>query len=263
MTALGLVFILGICFGSFLNVCIYRIPQGQSVAWPPSSCPNCNVRIQWRDNIPLLSWLFLGARCRACKQPISAAYPAIELLTALLFSALWLMYGWSGFTPIYALATFGLLLGTFIDLKYLILPDCVTISGILLFPMLSALFPPLHGAEAWQGGLMASLIGLAAGIGLFWTIRKLGAVAFKKEAMGLGDVKLMGGLGALLGWQAVIYITFFSSLAGAVIGTGFIIIKKKERSCPIPYGPYIALAALSWMFGGYRLWETYLAFMGF
>ncbi|MDK2858594.1 MAG: leader peptidase (prepilin peptidase) / N-methyltransferase [Verrucomicrobiota bacterium] len=260
---LALVFILGLCLGSFLNVCICRIPHGKSVVWPPSSCPNCNARIKWYDNIPVLSWFLLGAKCRNCKLPISVVYPVIELLTGFFFLTLWLIYGFTWFTPIYQLAVFGLLLGTFIDLEHLILPDCITIGGMILFPILSALFPPLQEAETWRSGLTASLIGLAVGFGLFWTIRELGTAALKKEAMGLGDVKLMGALGALLGWQAVLYITFFSALIGSVAGISLIALHRKGVRSEIPYGPYMALAAFSWILGGFRLWEVYLNIMGF
>ncbi len=254
---------LGLCFGSFLNVCIWRIPKEKSVSWPPSACPKCGTRIKGYDNIPVLSWLLLRGKCRSCKAPISIGYPLIELLTGLFFLTIWLIYGVSPKTPIYQLAVFGLLLGTFIDLEEMWLPDRVTIGGMILFPLLSMAAPELHGAAGWFAGLKASLIGLAAGFGLFWMIREAGTAVFKKEAMGFGDLKLMGMLGALLGWQAVIYITFFSALAGAVIGMGLIVMKKKELSSQIPYGPYIALAAFSWMLGGYRLWNSYLHLMGF
>ncbi|MBI9020252.1 MAG: prepilin peptidase [Verrucomicrobia bacterium] len=255
--------VLGLCFGSFLNVCIYRIPAEISLSHPPSTCPKCKTRIKWYDNVPVFGWIALGGKCRNCKLPISVGYPLIELTTGLFFLTLYLIYGFSWLTPIYALAVFGLLLGTFIDLAEMWLPDRVTIGGMILYPILSALVPELHGVEGWLNGLIASLIGLAVGFGLFWGIGKLGTAIFKKDAMGFGDVKLMGGLGALFGWQAVLFILFFSALAGSVIGVGLIAMKKKELSSQIPYGPYLALAAFAWVLGGYRLWDAYLAFMGF
>ncbi len=260
---LAFVLLLGFCFGSFLNVCICRIPHEKSVVWPPSACPNCGTRIKWYDNIPVLSWFLLGAKCRQCKLPIAVIYPVIELLTGVFFVTLFLIYGFTWFTPIYQLAVFGLLLGTFIDLEHMILPDRVTLGGMLIFPIISALFPPLHGAADWQGGLSASLIGLAAGFGSLWIIRELGSAALKKEAMGFGDVKLMGAVGALLGWQAIIYVVFFSALIGSVAGVSLIALHRKGIQSQIPYGPYIALAAFSWMLGGFRLWDAYLALMGF
>ena len=255
--------LLGLCFGSFLNVCVYRIPAEISLSHPPSTCPKCDTRIKWYDNIPVFGWLMLGGKCRACKQPISIGYPLIELTTGLFFVTLYLIYGLTWLTPIYALCVFGLLLATFVDLTDMWIPDRVSIGGMIVFPILSVLVPELHGADNWSGGLIASAIGFAAGFGGFWLIGKIGTAIFKKDAMGFGDVKLMGGLGALLGWQAVIYILFFSALAGSVIGVALIAMNKKELSSRIPYGPYLALAAFSWILGGYRLWDAYLALMGF
>jgi leader peptidase (prepilin peptidase)/N-methyltransferase len=253
----------GLCFGSFLNVCICRIPAEISLSHPPSSCPKCKTRIKWYDNIPVLSWFLLGGKCRACRQPISISYPIIEFTTGLFFCVIFLIYGLSWITPIYCLAVFGLLLATFIDLEEMWIPDRVSIGGMIVFPLLSMLVPELHGVDGWLAGLKASMIGLAVGFGLFWLIGKVGTAIFKKDAMGFGDVKLMGGLGALFGWQAVLFIMFFSALAGTIIGVALILMKKKEVSSQIPYGPYLALAAFFWMLGGYRLWDAYLALMGF
>jgi len=261
--------ILGLCFGSFLNVCIFRIPAEVSLSHPPSTCPKCSARIKWYDNVPVFGWLALGGKCRACKAPISVQYPVIELTTGLFFMILYLIYPvYSGGeldfrAPVYMLAVFGLLLATFVDLADMWIPDRVSIGGMIVFPILSLLVPGLHGEETWSAGLFASAIGLAVGFGLFYAIGVLGKLAFKKDAMGFGDVKLMGGLGALLGWQAVLFILFFSALAGSVIGMALIAMNKKELSSRIPYGPYLALAAFAWMLGGYRLWDAYLAFMGF
>jgi len=260
--------IIGLCFGSFLNVCIYRIPAEISLSHPPSTCPKCNTRIKWYDNVPVFGWLALGGKCRACKQPISAGYPVVELMTGLFFLILYLLYpvySYSGLdwrAPVYMLAVFGLLLATFVDLAEMWIPDRVSIGGMIVFPILSLLVPELHGVEGWLAGLKASAIGLGVGFGSFWLIGVLGKMAFKKDAMGFGDVKLMGGLGALLGWQAVLFITFFSALAGTVIGVALIAMNKKDLSSQIPYGPYLALAAFAWILGGYRLWEAYLVYMG-
>lgn len=259
----GVIGLLGLCFGSFLNVCIYRIPAEISLSHPPSTCPKCKVRIKWYDNVPVLGWLMLGGKCRACKQPISPRYPVIELLTGLLFLALYLLYGLSATTAIYCLATFGLLLATFVDLAEMWIPDRVSLGGMILFPLLSILFPELHGASDALTAFRSTALGLSVGFGLFWSIGFFGKMVFKKEAMGFGDVKLMGGLGALLGWQAVLYILFFSALAGSLVGGTLIALNKKELSSRIPYGPYLAVAAFSWMLGGVRLWAAYLAWMGF
>lgn len=263
---LALIFVLGLCMGSFLNVCICRIPREKSVVWPPSACPNCNSQIKWYDNFPVLSWFLLGAKCRNCKLPISVVYPVVELLTGFFFLTIWLIYpidvfGW--LAPIYMLAVFGLLLGTFIDLEHMIIPDRVTIGGMIIFPIISMLFPLLQGELTWLGGLKDSLIGLAAGFGALWIVREVGSAALKQEAMGFGDVKLMGAIGALFGWEAVIYIVFFSALIGSVAGISLIALHRKGIQSQIPYGPYISLAAFSWMLGGSRLWDIYLSIMGF
>lgn len=259
----SVVLLFGLCFGSFLNVCVYRIPQEMSLSNPPSTCPKCNTRIKWYDNIPVIGWLALRGKCRACKAPISIRYPLVELLTGLLILSIWWVYGFSWLTPIYALAVFGLLLGTFIDLAEMWLPDRVTIGGMILYPILSALVPELHGESTWLAGLISSLIGLAVGFGFFWGVGFLGKLAFKKDAMGFGDVKLMGGLGALLGWQAVFFILFVSSCFGSIVGISLIAMKKHERSSQIPYGPYLALAAYVWLIGGNRWWGMYMDFIGY
>lgn len=260
------VLLLGLCFGSFLNVCIYRIPLELSLSHPPSTCPKCKTRIKWHDNIPVFGWLALKGKCRACKASISIRYPVIELLFGLICLGLWLGHGIFQGHPwvalVYCLAAFGLLLGTFIDIAEMWLPDRVTIGGMIVFPILSVLIPELHGAADWLTSLKASLIGLAVGFGGFYGIGVVGKIIFRKDAMGFGDVKLMGGLGALFGWQAVLFILFVSSLFGSIIGVSLIAMNKKEMSSQIPYGPYLALAAFAWMFGGANLWAAYLQWMG-
>jgi leader peptidase (prepilin peptidase) / N-methyltransferase len=245
-----LVFIYGAVLGSFLNVCIWRIPRNESVVHPRSRCPGCGTMIAWFDNIPILSWLALRARCRRCGMRISARYPAVELLTALLFAAIWGRFGFDGRTPVYWLAAAGLVLGTFVDLDHFILPDRVTWGGIIAGLALSPLVPALHGADTPLRGLSAAAIGAAAGFGLLWLVAKIGERTFKKEAMGFGDVKLMGAVGAVLGWPAVLFTIFVSSLTGALTGLTLIALRKHEWQSRIPFGPFIALAAMLWILGG-------------
>jgi len=257
------VFMFGACLGSFLNVCIYRIPAELSVVKPRSRCPKCLTNLAWYDNIPILGWLMLRGKCRYCKASIAARYPSIELLTAILFTLVWLKYplfqesGLDFQFAAYWVLAFGLVLGSFVDIDEMWIPDRCTIGGMILGPILSFLVPAMHGAEGPVAGLVQSLIGMAAGFGLFWSISILGRLILKKDAMGFGDVKLMGALGAFLGWESVIFITFVSSLLGAVIGLSFIAAGKKELQSKIPFGPYIALAAIIWMLGGSVLWEAY------
>ncbi|MBN2702808.1 MAG: prepilin peptidase [Pontiellaceae bacterium] len=261
------VFLFGACWGSFLNVCIYRIPAEISVVKPRSRCPKCMTNLAWRDNIPILGWLLLGGKCRYCKAPISPRYPIVELITALLFTAIWLKYpmltneGIDYRFAAYALLAFGLLLGSFVDLDEMWIPDRCTIGGMMVGPILSFLIPAMHGANGHVQSLIQSLVGLGVGFGILWSVSFFGKLILKKDAMGFGDVKLMGGLGAFFGWQAVLFIIFVSSLLGSIVGVGLIAFGKKEWQSRIPFGPYIALAALIWMLGGYVWWDAYIAWI--
>ena len=253
------VFFSGLCVGSFLNVCIWRIPRDESVAWPGSHCPACNHAIAPWDNIPLLSWLILNGKCRHCKISISPRYFLVELLTGTLFAVLWLIHGWSVLTPLYIFFTTALILGTFVDFDHLILPDRVTIGGMIAGPILSFAFPSLHGQTERLPALLHSLGGLALGFGILWLVSTVGRLILKREAMGFGDVKLLGAIGACLGWQSVLFTIFFSSLSGTVVGLTLIAAGKKELQSRIPYGPHIALAALVWMLCGPACIDSYLS----
>jgi leader peptidase (prepilin peptidase)/N-methyltransferase len=256
-----LVFVFGACVGSFLNVCIYRIPNEESVVRPRSRCPTCRTMIRWYDNIPLMSWIVLRGKCRACGVAISPRYYLVELLTGLLFLLLWNRYGADPLTPVLMLAVSGLILGTFVDFDHMILPDRVTIGGMIVGVPLSALVPSLHGQATWLGGLIASVGGLCIGFGLLWSVALIGEWVFKKDAMGFGDVKLMGAVGAFFGWKAVLFTVLASSLFGSVVGVALIAFGGKRWQSRIPYGPYIALAAVVWMLGGDGLWDAYVGWL--
>lgn len=252
-----LAFLFGACVGSFLNVCIYRIPEERSVVTPRSHCPECGHMIAWYDNLPMLSYVLLKARCRGCKTRISPRYFSVELLTAVLFLLVWLQYGFDLRTPVYWLAVSGLILGSFVDIDHMILPDRVTIGGMIAGVILSLVVPSLHGEATMPAGLVASLKGLGLGYGLLWVVARVGRIAFKQDAMGLGDVKLMGAIGALLGWQAVLFTVLVSSLLGSVVGLALVLIGGREWQSRIPYGPYIALAAIIWILYGHTWWDLY------
>lgn len=252
------VVLFGAVIGSFLNVCIYRIPREESIVRPRSRCPRCGAAIAWYDNIPILSWLLLRGRCRRCAGRISPRYLLVETLTALLFVAVWLRYGWDLRTVIYWLFVAGLILGTFVDLDHLIIPDRVTLGGMAAGLALSAAAPALHGAVSWLDGLSRSVLGMAVGLGSLWLVAELGRRAFKKEAMGLGDVKLLGAIGAFLGWRAVLFCLVISSLTGSVVGLYLIFRLGREWQSRIPYGPYLALAAVLWILGGDGWWGAYM-----
>ena len=252
-------FVLGACIGSFLNVCIWRIPRDESIVWPGSHCPACGHAIAPRDNVPLLSWLLLNGKCRHCQAPISPRYFVVELLTGALFAGLWLVHGWSALTPPYLVFTGALILGTFVDFDHLILPDRVTLGGMLVGPPLAFAIPALQGQVERVPALAQSLIGLALGYGLLWLVATIGRLVLRREAMGFGDVKLLGAIGACLGWQAVLFSIFVSSLSGTVTGLSLIATGHKELQSKIPYGPHLALAAVVWMLCGPACVDFYLA----
>ena len=261
------VFLFGACWGSFLNVCIYRIPAELSVVKPRSRCPKCMTNLAWRDNIPIFGWLVLGGKCRYCKAPISARYPSIELLTALLFTWVWLKYplllenGYDFRFAAYWVLVFGLILGSMVDVDEMWLPDRCTIGGMIIGPILSFLIPAMHGTDSHTVALIRSLVGLAFGFGLLWSVGFFGKMVFKKDAMGFGDVKLMGALGAFLGFESIVFIVFVSSLLGSIIGVSLITMGQKEWQSRLPFGPYIALAALIWLLGGSEWWDAYMNWM--
>jgi len=255
------VFLFGACWGSFLNVCIYRIPAELSVIKPRSRCPKCMTNLSWRDNIPIFGWLALGGKCRYCKAPISPRYPTIELITAILFTLVWLKFPYQAVVGPYWLLVFGLILGSMVDIDEMWLPDRCTIGGMIIGPILSFLIPSMQGTDVHWIALVRSLVGLAFGFGLLWSVGFFGKLAFKKDAMGFGDVKLMGALGAFLGFESIVFIVFVSSLLGSIIGVSLIAMGQKEWQSRIPFGPYISLAALIWVLGGSGLWAAYMAWM--
>ncbi len=262
----------GACVGSFLNVCIYRIPRDESVVKPRSHCPHCGMMIPWYLNIPVLSWLALRGKCAQCAGPIAFRYTLVELLTAMLFLAVFMKWaapaqlhmqpiGHFAIVPVYWLILAGFVLGTFVDFEHFIIPDSVTIGGIIAGPHLSALIPQLHGQDIWWRGLLSSSIGLIVGFGSLFLIAELGTRIFKKEAMGFGDVKLMGAIGAFLGWQAVLFTIFASSLLGSIAGVTLIALGGVKMQSRIPFGPYICAGAAIWMFWGRQLLDAYLTLM--
>ncbi len=259
----------GACVGSFLNVCIYRIPRDESVVAPRSHCPNCGMMIPWHLNIPVFSWLALRGRCAQCRKPIIFRYTLVELLTAMLFLAVYMKWAMPSamhmlpiphfaVIPIYWLVLGGFVLGTFVDLEHFIIPDSVTIGGMIAGPLLSALCPMLHAQEIWWRGLMSSSIGLLVGFGILFAVAEIGTWAFKKEAMGFGDVKLMGAIGAFLGWKAVLFTVFASATLGSIVGITLILSGKAEKQSQIPFGPYICSGAAIWMFWGEQIFEAYM-----
>ena len=345
------IFWLGCMVGSFLNVCIYRMPLGLSVVSPPSHCPHCKYSIPWYLNVPLLTWLMLRGKCKNCGAPISIRYFLVELLTGLMFLAAWIAFGRQSpaMAMVYCLFLAGLIVATFIDFEHFIIPDEISIGGMVAGFILSVLVPALHQQVTLAGAIKQSMIGLAVGGGLIYAILRMGKLMFgreklalpadtsivfgetevvlpdktipygdvfyrksdvivlkartvemvdrgyrdvevrlsperlrigddefapedvkyleavsaeitlPREAMGFGDVKFMAAIGAFLGWQATVFSLMVSSMIGATVGVGLIVMRKQQWSSRLPYGPYIALAAIIWLFKGRAIWEMLFA----
>ncbi len=351
----GLIFWLGCMIGSFLNVCIYRMPIGKSVISPSSHCPHCHYAIPFYLNVPLVTWLMLRGKCANCRAPISVRYFLVELLTGLMFLGCWLSRGRQSpaIALVLCLVMAGLIVATFIDLDHFIIPDEITIGGCVVGFLCSFAVPALH---EWPGNipkaLGASFLGMVAGGLLVEAVRQAGKLAFgwmklaldgetkvlfgetgmalpdreipyeeifyrksdairfrasrveiadrcfvdvdvalsplklkiagqqfdpeqnlymealtdnmvlPREAMGFGDVKFMAGIGAFLGWQATVFSLVVSSFIGALVGGLLILLKRHERSNPIPYGPYIAAAAAIWIFAGKPIMDWFWRTVG-
>ncbi|MBP5430243.1 MAG: prepilin peptidase [Elusimicrobiaceae bacterium] len=234
--------VFGLILGSFFNVCIYRIPQNKSIVWPGSFCPKCNNHIRWYDNIPVLSFLFLRGKCRHCKAPISWQYPLVELLTGLLTVLFVWKYGLSIWTFVLLTAVYFLIILSVIDLQLMIIPDRFSLGMIVLGVAFAWCNPNFSGL--WWEKELASLLG--AGVGLFGVlaIALIGTWLFKKEAMGGGDVKLMAGIGSLIGWQGVITTVVMGSFFGLVYALFVMIRRGKQVNEAIPFGPFLSLGAL-------------------
>ncbi|MBN2508608.1 MAG: prepilin peptidase [Verrucomicrobia bacterium] len=338
-------FVFGSIVGSFLNVCIHRLPRGENLIHPRSHCPYCGYSIPWYLNIPLVTWLYLRGRCANCRAPIAARYFLVELLTAGLFLACWLQFGGQSVPLVlaYAVLLSGLIVASFIDVEHFIIPDAITLGGMGAGFGITFLVPSLHGELAPAPALIKSFTGIVIGSGMLYLILRLGKLLFgrqrvdlapdtrvvftdtalvlpnreipyadlfyrksdtltleaktveladrgyervkvelspqqlrvgdevwdpetvvymevrtdrlvlPREAMGLGDVKFMGAIGAFLGWEAAVFALMVSSMIGAVVGLSLIACKRREWSSRLPYGPYIAIGAAIWVFGGRQI----------
>ena len=271
-------FIFGAITGSFLNVCIYRIPAERSVVFPGSTCA-CGKAIAWYNNIPILTWLFLRGRASCCGERFSVRYPAIESLTGVLFYASWVMH-----PPVVAIIGFlfiaFLICSTFIDLDHMIIPDRFSIGGMVIGVVLSILFPSLQGVE---GSLIIaniesgvhSIIGALIGAGLVYWIAVLGEIVFRKPAMGEGDVKFVGFIGAFCGWQGAVFAMFGGAFIGTLILLPVLLLGRifgwKQRGgssdsdepvafgSQVPFGPMLAVGGLVYFLGFDRYVDAYFA----
>lgn len=249
------VFVFGMVVGSFLNVCICRMPKNESIVSPPSHCPLCSYQIRWYDNIPLLSYLFLRGKCRGCGAHISFQYPLVELLNGILALFLFLRFGPTLVFAALFLFCSALVVITFIDIEHQIIPDEISLSGIVAGFALSFF---LKG-HTW----LNSLLGILLGGGSLLLVAYLYQRLTGKEGMGGGDIKLLAMMGAFLGWKSVPFIIFTSSLAGSLIGISIMLFQKKDSKLAIPFGPYLAFGAVLYIFCGKALIRWYLGLSGF
>ncbi len=235
-------FIVGAAIGSFLNVCIFRMPAKTSIVKPGSQCPHCRKPIHYYDNIPLISYILLKGKCRNCGGSISWRYPLVELITAILAMLLFIKFGPTLEFIAFFIFTAVLIVITFIDLDHQIIPDVITLPGIPIF-FLAAIF-------LVKLPLLEALLGLLIGGGVLLTIAFVYELISKREGMGGGDIKLLAMIGGFLGWKSLIFILLVSSLTGAVIGIGTMIVKKQDMKYAVPFGPFLSLAAVAYLFWG-------------
>lgn len=260
MIAYILLFCIGAIVGSFLNVCIYRLPRNVSIVFPSSRCPSCDSNIKFYDNIPIISYLVLRGKCRQCRTVISPMYPVVEFLNAVLYVliydqfiafSLWVV-------AIYCVFVSVLVVITFIDTEHMIIPNRITIPGIPLALLVGALILPDPFSRLNHLGILGSFVGCVSGGVGFYLVALLGETVFRKPALGGGDIKLMAMIGALLGWKGVILTTFAGSLIGSLAGFMLIMAKGKTWGSRLPFGPFLAAGAVISLFWGQDVLTWYL-----
>jgi leader peptidase (prepilin peptidase)/N-methyltransferase len=243
-------FIFGAVVGSFLNVCICRLPKEESVVFPPSRCPSCGYGIPWYDNVPIVSYCLLRGRCRSCRVPISLQYPLVEAINGLLTLFLFMRFGLSFAFLVLFLFCSAMVVVTFIDLEHQIIPDVISLPGIVAGFVFSFFIPQL----GWKG----SLIGILVGGGSLYLVATLYQLFTGKEGMGGGDIKLLAMMGAFFGWKAIPFIIFVSSLVGSVIGVTVMLIQRKDSKLAIPFGPFLVFGSILYIFYGRQIVHWYL-----
>lgn len=244
------IFLIGLCIGSFINVCIYRIPLGKSIVFPGSSCPGCGNKIKAIDLIPVLSYIFLLGKCRNCGQRISLKYPLVELLTAVLILLLYMNFGISMYFFVYLTITAILIMIFFIDLEHMIIPDVLN----LIIGILGITLNIFYADGNLKFTLLNMLYGFLLGGGLFFILALFGA-------MGGGDIKLMAALGLVFGWKLLIPLMFLSFMFGGVIGITLLALKIKKMKDMIPFGPYIVASTIIIIFFGSNIINWYLGIL--
>jgi len=270
-------FVIGAAIGSFLNVVIHRVPNEESIVFPNSACPKCGTAIRPYDNIPLVSWILLGGKCRSCKAAISARYPAVELLTALMFVLMYWHFGFGAFLPIAFIFTAAMIALIFIDAEHMILPNVITypllgfamllrivfpsfFAGVYLSDINSWPFGQLSTMPLWLLSLIGALLGAIVGGGFLWLVGEAWKRLRGVEAMGLGDVKMMAAVGALLGWRLTLLSIFMGAFSGALIGVA-LIARQKDRDfqMQVPFGIFLGIGSIIALVFGDQLIGWYLS----
>jgi leader peptidase (prepilin peptidase)/N-methyltransferase len=246
----------GLSLGSFMNVCIYRLPVGESISYPGSRCPGCKSAIRWYQNIPVLSWVALGAKCAKCGTKISARYPFIEALSGGIVLAMWMLFGPTPEFLIAAPFTLALVVLFFTDLDHQILPDAVTLVGTGV-GLAVAWFNPFLSGVGWHRVWM-SMAGAALGAGVLWGVGAIYGKLRGVEAMGMGDVKMMGMVGAFAGPAGVLFTIFAGSVLGALFGLALVPLRGRSLRDTLPFGCFLAPAALAALLVGRQALEAYM-----
>ncbi len=259
-------FIVGSVIGSFLNVCIYRLPRQESIVFPPSHCTSCGTPIKFHNNIPILSYIILLGRCTACNGRISPIYPIVEVLSGLISALLIWRFGFTLQSFFYLIFLFALIVVTFIDLEHRIIPNVITFPGIILGLVYSALRTDLSSMQTVLSSfhfdlwniprtlddvpIIDSAFGVILGGGMLFLVAFLYETIRRREGMGMGDVKLLAMIGAFLGWRSVLFVALASSLIGTLVGISIILYKRSDLKYTIPFGPFLSIAAALYCFIG-------------
>ena len=246
--------LLGLLVGSFLNVCIHRLPRGESVVRPRSACPRCRGVLAWHDNVPLLSYLWLGGRCRRCSAPISPLYPAVEAANGALYGALVATFGPRPSTALLAAFASAILVLVVIDARHHILPTGITLPGVVVGLAASFANPLVTPPEA--------IAGAAAGWGILWVIGESYRRLRGREGMGRGDLKMLAMVGAFLGWKGALFTVGFGSVLGALVGVPWALARGEGMRAALPFGTFLGAAALAGLFGARELLLALLGLHG-
>jgi leader peptidase (prepilin peptidase)/N-methyltransferase len=241
----------GLMVGSFLNVCIYRLPLKQSIAWPASHCTACERPLAWYENVPVVAWVTLGGRCRTCHTRISAMYPIVELVTGALFVGGYLLYGVTPLTFVRIAFGCAMIVLFVIDLQHRILPNVITVTGVPIGFALSLFLPP---------GWKESLIGLLLGGGVLWVIGEAYYRLRGVDGLGMGDVKMLAMIGAFLGWRLTLVTLIFASFSGSLAGVAMLASGRGGMKAALPFGTFLAVGAMVAAVAGDQIFNWYVSF---